>query len=39
MALNILIAANPDGRIDVARALGSTETAMYVYDLTPAGYR
>jgi len=35
MALNIRIAANPDGRIDVARALGSTETAIYIYDLAP----
>jgi uncharacterized cupin superfamily protein len=35
VALNILTAENPDGRIDVARALGSTETAMYVYDLAP----
>ena len=33
--LNISTAENRDGRIDVARELGSTETAMYVYDLTP----
>jgi uncharacterized cupin superfamily protein len=33
--LNISTAENRDGRIDVARALGSTETAMYVYDLAP----
>ena len=32
--LNISTAENRDGRIDVARELGSTETAMYVYDLT-----
>jgi uncharacterized cupin superfamily protein len=35
VALNILTAEDQDGRIDVARALGSTETAMYVYDLAP----
>ena len=33
--LNISTAENRDGRIDVARKLGSTETAMYVYDLAP----
>lgn len=33
--LNISTAENRDGRIDVARELGSTETAMYVYDLAP----
>jgi uncharacterized cupin superfamily protein len=32
---NIARADNPAGRIDVARAVGSTETAMYVYDLDP----
>jgi uncharacterized cupin superfamily protein len=36
MAINIILtAASQDGRIDVARALGSTETAMYLYDLAP----
>jgi uncharacterized cupin superfamily protein len=34
-AINIVAAANPDGRIDAALALGSTEVAMYVYDLAP----
>src|ERR671937_1931223 len=35
MAINIFSAANPEGRIDVAHALGSAATAMYVYDLAP----
>ena len=34
-AINIFSAENPDGRIDVARAVGSTATAMFVYDLDP----
>ena len=33
--LNIFTAENVEGRIDVARALGSSATAMYVYDLSP----
>ena len=33
--INIFSAENDDGRIDVARAAGSTGTAMYVYDLAP----
>jgi len=33
--INILDAENVQGRIDVAVALGSTETVMYVYDLSP----
>jgi uncharacterized cupin superfamily protein len=33
--INIFSADNPEGRIDVAGALGSTATAMYVYDLSP----
>jgi uncharacterized cupin superfamily protein len=33
--INIVGAENVEGRIDVARAVGSTETAMYVYDLEP----
>ena len=28
-------AENPDGRIDVGRAVGSNATAMYIYDLEP----
>jgi len=35
-AVNIFSAENPEGRIDVARALGSSETAMFVYDI-PSG--
>jgi uncharacterized cupin superfamily protein len=35
MAINILTAANTEGRIDIAGALGSPDTAMYVYDLGP----
>jgi uncharacterized cupin superfamily protein len=35
MAVNIFSAENPEGRIDVARAVGSAATAMYVYDLAP----
>ena len=34
-AINIFSAENPDGRIDVARAVGSTGTAMFVYDVDP----
>jgi uncharacterized cupin superfamily protein len=33
--INVFSADNPEGRIDVAGALGSTATAMYVYDLSP----
>ena len=33
-ALDIIGAEN-EGRIDVARALGSTELAMFIYDLAP----
>ena len=34
-ALNLVGAENLEGRIDVSRALGSTDAAMYVYDLAP----
>lgn len=34
-AVNVISADNPDGRIDVARALGSASTLMFVYDLEP----
>jgi uncharacterized cupin superfamily protein len=34
-AINISSAENLEGRIDVARALGSAGTAMYIYDLSP----
>jgi uncharacterized cupin superfamily protein len=33
--VNIFSAENLEGRIDVARALGSAGTSMYVYDLEP----
>jgi uncharacterized cupin superfamily protein len=33
--LNVLTAQNPEGRIDVSRALGSAAMAMYIYDLAP----
>jgi len=33
--INISSAENLDGRIDVSRALGSTETLMFIYDLAP----
>jgi uncharacterized cupin superfamily protein len=34
-AVNIVGAENPEGRLDVARAVGSAATAMYIYDLAP----
>jgi uncharacterized cupin superfamily protein len=34
-AINIFGAEKLEGRIDVGRALGSAETAMYIYDLSP----
>jgi uncharacterized cupin superfamily protein len=34
-AINIVGAENLDGRVDVAHALGSAGTAMYIYDLLP----
>lgn len=34
-AINIFSAENPEGRVDVARAVGSTATAMFIYDLAP----
>jgi uncharacterized cupin superfamily protein len=33
--VNILSAENPEGRVDVARAVGSTEMLMFIYDLAP----
>src|SRR6476620_2851859 len=32
---NIFSAENLEGRIDVAQALGTTATAMFIYDLAP----
>ena len=34
-AINIFTAQNPNGRIDVGKELGSSETAMFVYDVPP----
>jgi uncharacterized cupin superfamily protein len=34
-AVNLNDAENREGRIDIARALGSTEMLMFVYDLAP----
>jgi uncharacterized cupin superfamily protein len=34
-AVNLITAENVEGRINVAQALGSSATAMYVYDLDP----
>lgn len=33
--LNVFSAENIEGRVDVARALGSTATLMFIYDLEP----
>ena len=34
-AVNIFSVENLEGRVDVARAVGSTATAMFIYDLEP----
>jgi uncharacterized cupin superfamily protein len=34
-AVNIFSAENVEGRVDVARALGSRATLMFIYDLAP----
>jgi uncharacterized cupin superfamily protein len=34
-AINLFTAQTPNGRIDVARELGSSELAMFVYDVQP----
>jgi uncharacterized cupin superfamily protein len=36
-AVNIFSAENLEGRIDVARLVGSASTLMYIYDLAPGG--
>jgi uncharacterized cupin superfamily protein len=36
-AVNIFSAENAEGRVDVARAVGSTATVMFIYDLRPGG--
>ena len=33
--VNIFSAENIEGRVDVARAVGSTATLMFIYDLAP----
>ena len=33
--INILNAENAEGRVDVARAVGSSTTLMFIYDLAP----
>jgi hypothetical protein len=33
--VNLVNAENLEGRIDVARAVGSTATVMFIYDLAP----
>jgi uncharacterized cupin superfamily protein len=33
--VNIFSVENTEGRVDVARALGSTDTLMFIYDLAP----
>jgi uncharacterized cupin superfamily protein len=33
--INIVSADNPEGRVDVARAVGSEATFMFIYDLAP----
>jgi uncharacterized cupin superfamily protein len=35
--VNIFTAENREGRIDVGRALGSSEMLMFIYDLEPGG--
>jgi uncharacterized cupin superfamily protein len=35
VTVNIFSAENTEGRIDVARATGSTATAMFIYDVDP----
>jgi uncharacterized cupin superfamily protein len=35
-AVNIFAAENREGRIDLARAVGSTATAMFIYDPDPS---
>jgi uncharacterized cupin superfamily protein len=34
-AVNLLTEPNPGGRIDIGRAVGSTKSVMFVYDLEP----
>jgi uncharacterized cupin superfamily protein len=34
-AINVFPEKSPEGRVDVARAVGSTEMAMFIYDVPP----
>jgi uncharacterized cupin superfamily protein len=34
-SVNVFHAENTEGRVDVGRAVGSTETLMFIYDLAP----
>jgi uncharacterized cupin superfamily protein len=34
-AVNIFSAENPEGRVDLARTVGSSATSMFIYDLAP----
>jgi uncharacterized cupin superfamily protein len=34
-SVNLLSAENREGRVDVARTVGSSETLMFIYDLAP----
>jgi uncharacterized cupin superfamily protein len=36
-AVNIFSADTAEGRVDVARAVGSTATVMFIYDVPPGG--
>jgi len=36
-SVNIFSVAKPEGRLDVAQALGSSALMMFVYDLDPGG--
>ena len=38
-SINLVSAANTEGRIDVGEATGSTEMLMFIYDLAPGQAR
>jgi len=38
-AINLLSAENLEGRTDVGRAVGSTASLMFIYDLAPGESR
>jgi hypothetical protein len=33
--INVFTAEKPAGRLDLASTVGSSETAMYIYDIAP----